>query len=650
MKIESVKIENFRSFFDETVNFGGYTCLVGPNGSGKSNVLYALNAFFRETENVSTDLNQLDDEDFHLRNTKKPIRITVTFSDLSAEAQKDFSDYFRQGKLIVSAEAKFDEATQKAEMKQYGNRMAMQDFTPFFEAYNGGTKVGELKSIYSEIQKKFDDLPAPGTKDAMVDSLRTYESEHPELCQLVPSGDQFYGFSKGANRLAKYIQWVYVPAVKDPASEQVEAKNTALGKLLARTVRSKANFDEDVVNLRADMQKQYQALLDKNQSVLDGISTSLQGKIVQWAHPDASLRLEWKQDPEKSVRVEEPWAHIIAGEGGFKGALARFGHGLQRSYFLALLHELAMTGDEEEPKLILGCEEPELYQHPPQARHLAGVLETLSQKKSQIVVSTHSPLFVSGEGFENVRMVRKSENDDRSTVSQMSYEDLAAAISEKTDKTIQKPEGALAKVHQALQPHINEMFFTRKLILVEGIEDVAYISTYMHLLGKDEDYRTLGFHIVAVNGKSEMIQPLIIARHMGIPSYVVFDSDADKPDRNGSKTKHEKDNTTLLKILGIANPNPMPTATVWGNGFTMWHSDIKATIENDIGRSDWSGYQQQADNLYGQAGDLRKNPLHIGAALALAWDDGKKSSNLEQLCNAIIDFGSGSASLERAAA
>ena len=154
------------------------------------------------------------------------------------------------------------------------------------------------------------------------------------------------------NRLSKHLQRVYVPAVKDAASEQVEARNSALGKLLARTVRSQTNFDETIGMLRTQMQQQYQELLDGNQSVLDDISSALQSRIAEWAHPDARLRLQWKQDPEKSVRVEEPWAHILAGEGDFEGDLARFGHGLQRSYLLALLQELAGTDDATGPTLM----------------------------------------------------------------------------------------------------------------------------------------------------------------------------------------------------------------------------------------------------------------------------------------------------------
>jgi predicted ATP-dependent endonuclease of OLD family len=88
MKIISVRIRNFRSFVDVTVPLNDYTCLVGPNGSGKSTILCALNIFFRETENATTDLCHLDREDFHQKNTAAPVEIIMTFGDLSAAAQK----------------------------------------------------------------------------------------------------------------------------------------------------------------------------------------------------------------------------------------------------------------------------------------------------------------------------------------------------------------------------------------------------------------------------------------------------------------------------------------------------------------------------------------------------------------------------------
>ncbi len=135
MKIQSVRIQNFRSFADVTIPFDNYSAFVGTNGVGKSNVLCALNVFFRENDGSFTSLSELEAEDFHCGDTSKPIEITVVFDDLSEEAQQDFSDYFRSGVLIVTAKAVYDAATRSAPVKQFGQRLGMEEFKPLFGLY-----------------------------------------------------------------------------------------------------------------------------------------------------------------------------------------------------------------------------------------------------------------------------------------------------------------------------------------------------------------------------------------------------------------------------------------------------------------------------------------------------------------------------------
>jgi len=403
----------------------------------------------------------------------------------------------------------------------------------------------------------------------------------------------------------------------------------------------KAHYDYNnyiTRKLRLDAtQKQYQKILDEKQGALDDISQSLARRLSQWSHPGAGLRLTWRQDPDKSVRVDEPMAQVLAGEDSFWGEISRFGHGLQRSFLLALLQELSGSDDIKGPRLILACEEPELYQHPPQARHMSNVLQKLSSANSQVIVCTHSPYFVSGEAFEDVRMVRKDGRS--STVTHVTFEEAAKTYTEATGGKLEKRSGTLAKIHQALQPSLNEMFFTTRLILVEGFEDVAYITTYLNLMGLWDEYRRYGCHMVSTNGKSTMVRALVVAKCLGIPRYVVFDSDADKDGRNGIKTKHEKDNTALLRLCDVTDPVPFPDSTFWGSNVTMWDSDIGVIVKNDIGREAWQRYCQRADVQYGQAGGLGKNMLHISSTLSFAWDDGAKSANLEKLCKKLLVFG-----------
>ena len=235
-------------------------------------------------------------------------------------------------------------------------------------------------------------------------------------------------------------------------------------------------------------------------------------------------------------------------------------------------------------------------------------------------------------------MVRKDPVAKRSNIAHVTSSDIAQGIALATGKEPTPPKGMAAKIHQALQPMLNEMFFAARLILVEGQEDVAFIATYLNLLGQWDEYRRTGCHIVPVNGKSQLLQPLVIAKHMGIPTFTIFDADADKRDKNGSRTQHEKDNKALLTLLGKPDENPMPTETLWGADFVMWHSDIGAIVCADMGVDRWQSYQAKADTQYGHASNLRKNTLYIGTVLALAWDAGVKSPSLERLCGKILRY------------
>lgn len=642
MKIESIRIENFRCFKDETIYLDDYTCFVGPNGAGKSTVFYALNIFFRQYKDSKTDLSKLSVQDFHHKDTTKDIRITVTFTNLSQQAQEDLSDYVRQDKLIVTAVAKYDNATGLAEVKQYGNRLGFTEFRPFFEAIKGDTKADKLKEIFGVLRDKYAEIKAASSKADMASSLQEYEAAHAENCELIPSEDQFYGISKGANKLAPHVQWVFVSASKDATEEGEESKNTALGQLLARTVRSKVNFGDKVAALRSKAKEEYEELLKSEQSALDDISQSLEKRLGSWAHPNISAQVLWKQDPEKSIKVEEPLAYIRIGERGFEGDLFRFGHGLQRSYMLALLQELSLLQDEHAPTLIMGIEEPELYQHPPQARYLAETLIELAEKGSQVLICTHSPLFIPGDSFDRIRIVRESGTPSFTNVAALTYENLAKELAASGEKLL-KESGMLAKLYPSLNPITNEMFFCKVLILVEGAEDVAYITSYLILTGRILDFRRYGCHIVPVGGKNNLIKPIAMAKLLNIPTYVVFDADTDKDliadetRRNSEVTQHKKENKSILMLLSHDQENEWPADNINKHNTIVWKTNLTDTIQTEIG-TEWKMAENKSIAYYGQAAGLQKNPLAIAKTLELLWEEGKKSITLSNLLDSILEF------------
>src|SRR6266481_4452983 len=429
MRLDSVHIKNFRAIKDQWVKFSDYTCFVGPNGAGKSTVLVALCVLFRYSSDSTTNLLVLSQEDFHHKNTDEDVEITATFTDLSEEAQKTLAHYYRQEKLVVSAVAKWNKETNSAPVVQYGKREVMKVFVPFFEAHDDSNiKVDELRKLYAECRLTVPALPAETTKAAMYAALRAYEEVHPEECNLINSEAEFYGGAgKAQNLLAQFIQWEYVAAVKDATTEQLEARKTVLGRILERTVRLKMALNEPLEKLRNEAYETYSKLLKEHEKELKDLGASLTARMSDWAHPDARISLEWR-DEESQVSIADPLAKVKAAEGTFVGDLPRFGHGFQRSFLLALLQELVTIGATGGPKLILACEEPELYQHPPQIRHLASVFDALTEQGTQVLVCTHNPLFIRGENFEEIRFVSKDRQKGHADIRHLRFDEVAEKI------------------------------------------------------------------------------------------------------------------------------------------------------------------------------------------------------------------------------
>lgn len=635
MKIKSIRIENFRCFQDETIYVNRYSCFVGPNGAGKSTVLSALNVFFQERASSPTDVSKLIDEDYYKKNTNDPIKITLTFDDLSPKAQTAMAAYIRQNELIVTVEAKFDHTTGFGQVRHFGQRLGMEAFRIFFDAEKNGAKAGELSNIYDGLRQQFNDLPNSRSKEDKIAALRQFEADHPENCILIPSTDDFYGINS-TGKLAPFMQWVFVPAVKDAGEEGQEAKNTALGKLIARAVRTRTNFDVEIAALKDDTLVRYKELLDKNQVSLTEISQALQKRLESWAHPNVHLGMEWLSDSEKSVILQQPVVGIKTGEGDFLGNLARMGHGLQRSYLLALLQELANSETPDAPTLILGCEEPELYQHPPQARHLADVFNELATGNNQVLVTTHSPYFVSGDGFENTRIVRKAKINEGSQVKALTFQNLCTRICDVLrEDPRQRIEGMVAKIHQALQPGIAEMFFTRVPVLVEGLEDVSYITTELHLSELWSEFRRLGCHLISVNGKDKLIQPLAIAKELGLPVFVIFDADGNTT-RLDHRIKHERDNRALITLLDMTY-DPFPANNIIGPDHAIWQTNLGDVVKADFGTS-YERLSNAARVAYANEGGLEKHDLFIAEWVSAGRSEGLLSKTLQELCVAILTF------------
>ena len=619
MKIKKIEINNFRSIEKGSVECESFNSFVGPNGSGKSTILNALNIFFGEYSSFS-------DDDFHKRNTAKPISIKATFHQLSDEAKKEFKHYVRGGYLVVLVEvAKLP--TGKIEKTVRGERMVFEPFKAFFEAKN----ATERGKIFKELSAKYTGLEKASNDAGRTEAVRTYEENLPEEDKsLTVSGAEFFGVSKGAHKFQRHINWVYVPAVKDAASESEEAKTSHLGRLIQHTIRSGMSYEADLEKIRNNALGAYQDLLKNQRKHLSSLQGRLSLRLQAAVTTDADLALDWKKD-EKSVSVLDPTAQVLLTDKGFSGEVENFGHGLQRSFLIVILQELMASDSEVSPTLLLGCEEPELYQHPPQAKHLASILMELSSGDAQIFITTHSPYFVDVDHYEGIKMFRNFGG--QATISSSTFKTILTGYNTAFERPLRDEDQVRTKLAIQTQPKFNEIFFADKVVLVEGISDEACFETFLRLSGKKPEFQKSGAALVVCEGKGSLAIMLLIAKDFGIPFHVVFDCDSNCDAKY--KNEHIRDNDAILTLSGAVALGEFPSSHMLKAGVSAWHHEIEQVLEDEYA-GDSEKFNQAGRDAVGNLKSSKKNPLYIAAAMKAAWDGGRRFPVIDQVVTEIL--------------
>ena len=97
MKIQSVRIRNFRTLNDVTIPFDSVTTFIGPNGAGKSTVLRALDWFFNGKP------GSLTEKDCSFGATTENIEVQVAFTALTDKDREALGKYAPDGVATFTA-------------------------------------------------------------------------------------------------------------------------------------------------------------------------------------------------------------------------------------------------------------------------------------------------------------------------------------------------------------------------------------------------------------------------------------------------------------------------------------------------------------------------------------------------------------------
>ena len=325
----------------------------------------------------------------------------------------------------------------------------------------------------------------------------------------------FFG-AVGTGKLAKDAGFVFVPAAPDLTSEfDLSNRKSAMELLVGAVVKNAtdgaiAEWSEEHKNVLDDLQAR---LKDSTDSELSARSEKINDHLSDYL-PGAKLSINIGLDDW--TPKANPIATTTLSRFGAEWPLPHHGHGVQRATLLAVLQALAELSTEPggyAPNLIVFVEEPEVYQHPVQARMMASAFRRAASATGiQFVFATHSPYFVDPAFLPFTYRVLPS-----STGSSVLRAEGDNYYSKKNK------DGELSKYFSKA---LIEGLFSRACVLVEGDTDKAVLE----LLADPKTGRTLpesGISVIDVEGSKSLFTIFSILNSYGVPTYLVRDGDSD---------------------------------------------------------------------------------------------------------------------------
>ena len=355
MKLVSFSVENYRSITTaRKIPLADYSLLVGANNEGKSNILHAL----------TLAMNELVDWRRQVRHTTDGRTIRSWPGSRSRRYGKfryDWDTDFpvskqRKGKLNGVSNVVLEFELDEIEIEE-------------FKSVIGSNLNGTLPLSVSFGQGSVDvTVKKPGRGGVTLTKKRMRIAEF----------------------VSKRIRFEYIPAIR--TAESADQVNS---QLVEREL-FRLEDNEDYANALAKID-------ELQQPVFDELAQTIQSTVSSFLPNVKSVELKsHREDRYRALRR----AIDIEIDDGQLTRLERKGDGVQSLVALALMRHASQQGASG-LSTVIAIEEPESHLHPRAVHELRAVIETLSEN-NQVVLTSHSPLFVKPHNLKNTIIVKAS--------------------------------------------------------------------------------------------------------------------------------------------------------------------------------------------------------------------------------------------------
>lgn len=559
MKLCKVEIDKFRSIEHTEIDIDSLAIFIGENNAGKSNILRAIELFYESS------IKGINEEYFYFKYRNKPISVILTFDRLNdyEKEQKYLKHWIYDEVIRVKKTIEYNAQSQKYEMAFFGWQAKPSDkhfdLSRFDEYKEKLSDIVEKKGLPDYFKNDKGNVTQASYKEGVAKFIEEGKVKLGKPGWIKNPGGYKEVF---ADLLPKFY---LVPAVKDAQDESKTTQQTVLGKLVNdltnRIVLKNPRFEEvkeQLVGLKkylnrsdtGDDSERLQEIKDFEETITSIICESMPGTKVSIEIVTPELVDLFK---DVNITLDDALPTSIDSKG----------HGLQRALIFAYIRAYAKTINTEDVEeeqqealvknFILAIEEPELYLHPNGQRKMMEVIKNISNT-DQILACTHSGFFVDMFEYKNLVIVGREGYGPTNTFQYV--DDIFSAESPEEKNRLKK----IFRYLSLFDLSRNEMFFSKKVILVEGDTEKFIIPFWATKFSEEDKKYSLSSNnicVVECGGKTNIHIFMRVLNKFKIPYIVIHDVDPidfpeDKPnktDKEKAKLRMFKENAFIQRIL-----------------------------------------------------------------------------------------------------
>ncbi len=476
MYISKIKIENFRSFKENEIEFNdGINIIIGHNNAGKSNLIKALGLVLNPNSKKRLSIHDFNmnaslDE---LKQRSPKVSITVTISKGSTSNNDD---------LVTVSE------WLTSLKEDYEAKLTYEFFLP--EKY----EQKYLEEMEQLVQSNEEGTP----KELISKAFKTIDNEFLRLYTYKIWGGEVTNQNQADSELLQKFDFQFLDAIRDVERDLVSGRNVMLKEVLHffldYEIKSSNDIGLDKNREIKSKSEQFSKDSSKLIDVLDKRIESGKEAILSYAsQTGASLKSTPNFEGETSDIEMLSFLRLIVEEAGFKIPASHNGLGYNNLIYISiLLAKMQANADEEYfggnskvfPMLVI--EEPEAHLHPSmQDKFLKFLKENIRDDRvRQVFITSHSTHVTSAVELDEIICLHHD-----------SHRNTRTGYLGKVFGNNDKDRKSKKYVKRFLDATKSNMLFAEKIILVEGIAEqllISILAKYAGLSLEDE-------HVAVIN-------------------------------------------------------------------------------------------------------------------------------------------------------